>query len=200
MPPSSTRSALVKVRLVNVPFVPESVVMLADVLVNVAMLAEGAFRLVTVPTVITADPLARLSIVALVDLSVVIVADVNVALERERLDTVKLLTERLVTDALVNPSVVPESVVTLAEVLLSVVIVAEVAVRMLIDALLAIDKLDGFVPSSTTALLLFMVYMRRSAVFTATSAPPARLVRLAVPGTDPGVLLRFKRIVGIKLL
>ena len=84
-----------------------------------------------------------------------------------------------------------------ALVLVSVVIVAVVAVKILIDALLAIDKLDGFVPSSTTALLLLIVNMRRSAVLTATSAPPAALVKLAVVGTAAGVSLFFRRIVGI---
>lgn len=58
-------------------------------------------------------------------------------------------------------------------------------------------RLDGFVPNSTTALLLFIVKSRLSAVLTAISAPPAKLVRLAVLGIAPGVSLFFVRIVGI---
>ena len=58
-------------------------------------------------------------------------------------------------------------------------------------------RLLGFVPSSTTALLLLIVNSRLSAVLTASSAPPAALVRLAVAGTAPGVSLFFVRIVGI---
>jgi hypothetical protein len=94
--------------------------------------------------------------------------------------------------ALVDPSVV-----TVALVPFSVVIVAVVAVKILIEALFAIDKLLGFVPSSTTALLLSMVNRRLSAVLTATSAPPAKFVRFAVVGTELGVSLFFNRIVGI---
>ena len=103
----------------------------------------------------------------------------------------------LVPVSVVMLALVDPSVVTVALVLFSVVIVAVVAVRMLIDALFAIDKLEGFVPTSTTALLLFMVNRRLSAVLTASSAPPAKFVRLAVLGTEPGVSLFFVRITGI---
>lgn len=72
----------------------------------------------------------RLSIVALVDFSVVMVAEVNVALVKDKLDTVRLPTERLVmsaeaprivVDATV-PNVVPVSVVMSAEVAAKLVI------------------------------------------------------------------------------
>ncbi len=75
-----------------------------------------------------------MSIVALVDLSVVIVAEVNVALVSERLATVRLVTARfvilpdkprMVAEAVV-PIVVPVTVVKLADVPVRVPIVAEV--------------------------------------------------------------------------
>ena len=109
------------------------------------------------------------------------------------------------------PSVVPVKVVTLALVAVRVVTVAEVMVAFVKDRLETVKlpilatvneasaqvRLEGFVPTSTTALLLFIVNKRRSAVLTANSAPPAKLVRFAVPGTAPGVLLRFNNIVGM---
>ena len=81
-------------------------------------------NVVPVRVVMLAEVLAKLSIVALVDLSVVIVADVNVALVSDRLDTVKLLTDKFVMSAeiartvvaAVVPNVVPVRVVMLAEV------------------------------------------------------------------------------------
>ena len=107
------------------------------------------------------------------------------------------------------PKVVPVKVVMLAEAMLRLLNTRLVAVRFVMDAdaaLISVNdpsaqvRLLGLTPSSTTALLLFMEYIRRSAVLTATSAPPARLVRLAVPGTDPGVSLFLIRIVGISML
>ena len=97
-------------------------------------------------------------------------------------------------------------VVMLAEAMLRLESTKLVAVRFVIDADAAFRstkdpsaqvRLLGFVPSSTTALAEVMENIRLSAVLTATSAPPARLVRLAVPGTEPGVSLFFRRIVGI---
>jgi len=119
-------------------------------------------------------------------------------------ETVRDVARRLVivAEALV-------SVVTLAEAMLRLLRTKLVAVRFVMDADAALRSVNdpsaqvrllGLVPSSTTALLLFMEYIRLSAVLTATSAPPARLVRLAVPGTDPGVSLFLIRIVGISML
>ena len=118
-------------------------------------------------------------------------------------------------------SVVPRRFVIVAEdevrvvipalVLVSVVIVAEVNVALVSERLLIVRlptlatvneasaqvRLDGFVPTSMMALLLFMENRRLSAVLTASSAPPAKLVRLAVLGIEPGVSLFFVRITGI---
>lgn len=119
---------------------------------------------------------------------------------------VKFVATSVVMLAEVDPSVV---IVALVEV--SVVTVAEVTVAFVSDKLLMVRlptratvndasaqvRLLGFVPSSITALAEVMENIRLSAVLTATSAPPAKLVRLAVPGTDPGVSLFFNRIVGI---
>lgn len=99
--------------------------------------------------------------------------------------------------------------VTVAEVNVKLSIVALVAVRLVIVALPARStvadtsaqvRLLGLVPISTTALLEFSVNSRLSAVLTASSAPPAALVRLAVAGTAPGVSLFLVRIVGISKL
>jgi hypothetical protein len=170
--------------------VPVKVVMLAEVTVAVVIcaLAPRSWVVAVVPKVVPvrvvmfAEVLERLSIVALVDLSVVIVADVKVAFVRDKLETVRLVTPRLVTVALVA---------------LSVVIVAVVAVKILTDAAPATERLLGFVPTSIIALALFIENKRLSAVLTANSAPPAKLVRLAVPGIEPGVSLFFVRITGI---
>ena len=105
-------------------------------------------------------------------------------------------------------------VVMLAEVAVRLVTVAEETTTFVSDKLLMVKlptratvneasaqvRLDGFVPSSITALAEVMENIRLSAVLTATSTPPAKLVRLAVPGTEPGVSLFFRRIVGISML
>lgn len=54
-----------------------------------------------VSVVMFAEVLAKLSTVALVDLSVVIVAEVNVAFDSDKLLTVRLVTARFVIDPLV---------------------------------------------------------------------------------------------------
>jgi len=97
-------------------------------------------KVVPVRVVISAEVEARLSIVALVDLSVVIVADVKVALESDRLDTVRLVTAKFVTEAEVENSVltvplVEVRLVRVADPLVRVVIPAEVLVRVVIVAL-----------------------------------------------------------------
>ena len=106
---------------------------------------------------------------------------------------------------------VATSVVMLLLVAVKVVTVAEVTVALVSERLLIVRlptlatvneasaqvRLDGFVPTSMTALLLFMENRRLSAVLTASSAPPAKLVRLAVLGIEPGVSLFFVRITGI---
>jgi len=114
-------------------------------------------------------------------------------------------------------AVPPERVKALlivALVLVRLVIVADAKVAFVRDKLLMVRlviratvneasaqvRLDGFVPSSITALAEVMENIRLSAVLTATSTPPAKLVRLAVPGTEPGVSLFFRRIVGISML
>ena len=84
--------------------------------------------MVPVRVVISADPEDKLSIVALVDLSVVIVAEVNVAFESDRLDTVRLVTAKLVTEAEVENRVL---IVPLVEVKL--VRVADPLVRCVIS-------------------------------------------------------------------
>ncbi len=123
----------------DVPIVvPVRVVMSADVPVRVVMAPDAPRscvvavvpKVVPVKVVISAEVDFRLSIVALVDLSVVIVAEVNVALLSVRLDTVRLDTDRLVmsADAALTcvvatvPNVVPVSVVILAEAMLAAVI------------------------------------------------------------------------------
>lgn len=84
--------------------------------------------------------------------------------------------------------------------------VAVVAIRFVIVALpdrntvaeaSAVVKLPGFVPSSMMALEEFMLKTRLSAVLTAISAPPAKLVRSLPVGAAPGVSLFLIRIVGI---
>lgn len=101
-------------------------------------------------------------------------------------------------------ALVPVSVVTVAEVTVALVSVKLVIVRLPTRATVndasAQVRLEGFVPTSIMALLLFMENKRLSAVLTANSAPPAKLVRLAVLGTAPGVSLFFVRIVGISKL
>ena len=83
------------------------------------MLAEVDPRFVRV-----ADPY-----VAVVPESVVMLAEVMVALDSDRLETVRLVVARFVIVPLANVAVVPESVVIPAEVEVSVVMLAEVAVR-----------------------------------------------------------------------
>jgi len=60
-----------------------------------------------------------------------------------------------------------------------------------------IDYFLKFESEAQAKAVLFRANMRLSAVLTATSAPPDRLVRFAVPGTAPGVLLLFNSIVGM---
>lgn len=101
-------------------------------------------------------------------------------------------------------ALVPVNVVTVAEVTVALVSVKLVIVRLPTRATVndasAQVRLDGLVPTSMITLLPLMENRRLSAVLTASSAPPAAFVRLAVAGTAPGVSLFFVRIVGISKL
>lgn len=87
-------------------------------------------KVVPVKVVMSAEVTSKLSIVALVDFSVVMVAEVNVALVKDKLDTVRLPTERLVMSAEAPRIVVDATVPNVVPV--SVVISAEVAAKLVI--------------------------------------------------------------------
>ena len=140
-------------------------------LVSVVMEAEVAMRLVMV-----ADEEVRV---------------VTFAEAMLRFDSTRLVAVRLVTEADVAVRVVME-----AEVAIKSVIVA-LPDRNTVAEASAVVKLPGFVPSSIMALEEFMLKTRLSAVLTAISAPPAKLVRSLPVGAAPGVSLFLIRIVGI---
>ena len=202
----SETEAVVARRLVMVPLEELNVVMLPEVAPTVVNVTEPplAIRLV-----IVADPMRptvadKSEIVADVAASRVTVADVKV-----KLLIVALVAVRFVMVAEVDTKVVTVPEPTRATVADRSDTVPVVAIKLVMVALpdrntvadaSAVVRLLGFVPTSTTALLPFMVNMRLSAVLTAISAPPAKLVRSVPLGIAPGVSLFFVRIVGISML